>query len=317
MDFGFSIPSGGPNATPEVIAALARRGEELGFAYAGISDHVVIPKDIRSRYPYSESGEFGGTGHILDQLTVVSFIAGQTSKIRLLTSVMVLPHRSPVLTAKMLASIDVLSAGRLTVGCGVGWMREEFEAIGAPAFDERGAVSDEYIRSFRELWASDDPSFDGEYVRFSDIVFEPKPVQKPYPPIWIGGESPAALRRAGELGDGWYPIGNNPRFPVDTMELFSKSVDTVHRHAEAAGRDPSQIDLAYSAGWYDDQGPQTGPDGSRRSFTGTSEQVVEDIRAFGEAGVRHLMVGMRGGSLTDTLERMERFATEIAPQVNS
>ena len=317
LNFGLSIPSGGPNATPEVIATIARRGEELGFAYTGVSDHVVIPRDIRSRYPYSESGEFGGRDDILDQLTVVSFLAAQTSRIRLLTSVMVLPHRSPVLAAKMLASIDVLSAGRLTVGCGVGWMREEFEAIDAPPFDERGAVSDEYIRCLRELWTSDDPSFDGEYVRFSDITFEPKPVQKPCPPIWIGGESPAALRRAGELGDGWYPIGNNPRFPMGTVQHLANALDTIHRHADRVGRDPSQIDVAYSAGWYDDRGTQTGPDGARRSFTGTEDQVTEDIRAFGEAGVRHLMVGMRGRSVADTLERMEHFATSVAPRVNS
>jgi len=139
VDFGFSVPSGGPNATPEIITTLVRRGEELGFSYVGIPDHIVIPKNIESTYPYSEDGAFSGSGHILDQLTVASFIAGQTSKTRILTSVLVLPHRSAVLTAKMLASIDVLSNGRLTVGCGVGWLQEEFDAIGAPAFGKRGS----------------------------------------------------------------------------------------------------------------------------------------------------------------------------------
>jgi alkanesulfonate monooxygenase SsuD/methylene tetrahydromethanopterin reductase-like flavin-dependent oxidoreductase (luciferase family) len=113
---------------------------------------------------------------------------------------MVLPHRPPVLTAKMLATIDVLSNERLIVGCGVGWMREEFEAIGAPPYEARGTVGDEYIQVFKELWTNDDPVFEGDHCRFSDLTFAPKPVQKPHPPIWTGGESPAALRRAGNPG---------------------------------------------------------------------------------------------------------------------
>ena len=313
MEFGFSLPSGGPMATPETLARLARRGEELGFAYAGVSDHVVIPRDIESRYPYSESGEFSGSAHILDQLTVVSFVAGVTSRIRLLTSVMVLPHRSPVLTAKMLASIDVLSGGRLTVGCGVGWMREEFEAIGAPPFDERGEVGNEYIRAFKELWTSDTPTFTGNHVSFSDIVFEPKPVQKPHPPIWIGGESPGALRRVAELGDGWYPLGLNPTYPVGTAEQLAEALDRLRGYAEAAGRDPSEIDLTYSANWRDRREAQL--DESRRTLAGTPEQVAGDIRVFGDLGVKHMMVAMRARSLDETLDRMERFATDVAPLV--
>ena len=162
MEYGFGVPTRGAQAAPENLTALARRGEELGFGIIGVSDHIVIPRTIGSRYPYSEFGEFVGdaSGECLEQLTTLSFLAGQTSTARLLTSVMVLPHRGPVLAAKMLASLDVLSKGRLIVGCGVGWMREEFEAIGAPPYDERGDVGDEYIRAFKELWTSDDPTVD-------------------------------------------------------------------------------------------------------------------------------------------------------------
>ena len=179
MEYGFSVPNRGPMATPQDMAALARRGEEMGFGIIIVPDHIVIPASIASRYPYSPSGEYTGTGECLEQLTTLSFLAGHTSRVRLLSSVMVLPHRSPVLAAKVLATIDVLSQGRLTVGCGVGWMREEFEAIGAPPYEERGRVGDEYVRVFKELWTSDSPSFDGDYCRFDDILFEPKPVQKP------------------------------------------------------------------------------------------------------------------------------------------
>ena len=167
MEFGFGIPTRGPLATPDSMAKLAKAGEEMGFEIASVSDHIVIPRSIASRYPYNESGEFAGgpAGECLEQLTTLSFLAGQTSSIKLLTSVMVLPHRSPVLTAKILASIDVLSQGRLIVGCGVGWMREEFEAIGAPDFDERGAVGDEYIRAFKKRWTSDNPRFERKCAR--------------------------------------------------------------------------------------------------------------------------------------------------------
>lgn len=316
MEFGFGVPTRGPLATPDNIMTLARRGEEMGFNIISVSDHIVIPRKINSRYPYTETGEFPGgssSGECLEQLSLLSFLAGVTSSARLLTSVMVLPHRSPVLAAKALATIDVLSGGRLNVGCGVGWMREEFEAIGAPPYDERGEVGDEYILAFKELWTSDNPSFEGKYCRFSEISFLPKPVQKPHPPIWIGGESPPALRRAGRLGDAWYPIGNNPRFPVGTAEQLSEYISRVRGHAEEAGRDSSELDFAYSAGWYNDRQAQSAPDGARRIFTGNPEQIAGDIAAFEELGVRHLMLGLQASTLKETLERMERFASKVRP----
>ena len=147
MEFGFVMPSLGPMANKADITALAQYGETKGCNYLSAPDHIIIPEDIESTYPYSQTGEFPLRAHNgwLDQLTTLTFIAAVTNKARLLTSVMVVPHRSAVLTAKILASIDVLSNGRLTVGCGAGWMREEFEAIGAPPFKERGKVTDEFI----------------------------------------------------------------------------------------------------------------------------------------------------------------------------
>ena len=132
MQYGFGVPTRGALAAPDDLITLARRGEEMGFDIIGVSDHIVVPKNIASRYPYSESGEFAGkdTGECMEQLTMLSFLAGQTSTARLLTSVLVLPHRNPVHTAKILATVDVLSGGRVNVGCGVGWMREEFDALG-------------------------------------------------------------------------------------------------------------------------------------------------------------------------------------------
>jgi alkanesulfonate monooxygenase SsuD/methylene tetrahydromethanopterin reductase-like flavin-dependent oxidoreductase (luciferase family) len=207
----------------------------------------------------------------------------------------------------------VLSNGRLIIGCGVGWMREEFEAIGAPSYDERGAVGDEYIRAFKELWTSDNPAFEGKYCRFANVAFAPKPVQKPHPPIWTGGESPAALRRAGRLANAWYPIGSNPRFPVATPAQFADYVAKVKHYAKEAGRDPSALDFAYSANWFNDQQAQTLPDGQRRPLTGTPQQIADDIKRYEELGVRHMMVNVQGETQAQTLERMQRFADRIMP----
>ena len=315
MEFGFGLPTRGPMATPQSLATLARTGEELGFATISVSDHIIIPKTIDSTYPYNESGTFAGspTGECLEQLSLLSYLVGVTSSAKLLTSVMVLPHRPPVLTAKMLATIDVLSNGRLIVGCGVGWMREEFEAIGAPSYDERGSVGDEYIRAFKELWTSDNPSFEGKYCRFTNVAFAPKPVQKPHPPIWTGGESPAALRRAGRLANVWYPIGSNPRFPVATPGQFADYAAKVKRHAQDAGRDPSSLGFAYSANWFNDQQASALPDGQRRPLTGTPQQIADDIKHYEDLGVRHMMVNLQGETQAQTLERMQRFADRIMP----
>jgi probable F420-dependent oxidoreductase len=315
MQFGFGLPTRGPMANPHSLATLARKGEELGFAILSVSDHIIIPHTIASTYPYNESGTYmgGPGGECMEQLALLSFLAGITSAAKLLTSVMVLPHRPPVFTAKSLATIDVLSNGRLLVGCGVGWMREEFEALGAPSYDERGSVSDEYLRAFKELWTSDTPTFEGKYCRFANVTFAPKPVQKPHPPIWTGGESPVALRRAGRYANVWYPIGSNPRFPVGTPAQFATYAATVQRYAKEAGRDPASVAFAYSTNWYTDQQALSLPDGQRRPLTGTPQQIVDDIKRYEDLGVRWTMVNLQGDTLAHTLERLQRFAGRIMP----
>ena len=314
MEFGFGVPSRGPLASLENIVALAQKGEELGFDIITVSDHIVVPNDIDSIYPYNETGEFvsSQSGEYMEQLTTVAYLAGVTSRIKLLTSVMVLPHRAPVLTAKMLATIDVLSRGRLIVGCGVGWMEEEFEAIGAPPYAERGAVGNEYLRVFKELWTSDDPSFDGDYASFSNIAFAPKPAQQPHPPLWIGGESPPALRRAAQLGDAWYPICSNPAFPVGTIAQYAEYQARVRANAERAGRDPATLDFAYSVNWYDDTQAHES-DGERRILTGSADQIAGDVKALEELGVNHLVLNFQGADLQATFDDLSRFTENIKP----
>ena len=314
MKFGFSIPTRGPISDRASVITIARHGEALGFDCITVNDHIVVPRETASTYPYSRSGSWAGGryGEALEQLTMLAFLAGVTERVRLLTAVMVVPYRNPVTTARMLATADHLSEGRLTVGCGVGWMKEEFEALGTPPFEERGRVTDEYIRIFKEIWTSEAPEYDGAYNSFSGISALPHPVQSPHPPLWIGGESGPALRRAVQLGDGWFPIGNNPRHPLNTLEKYRAGCERLHGFAEQAGRDPAALDLAYGANWpYGGEARKT-EDGERLILTGSDPTIVEDVANLAALGVGHVIVSLQAGTLPATLDLMQRFASEIA-----
>ena len=317
MDFGFSIPHRGPLANAADQKRLARTGEQLGYAALTVSDHIVIPRDIGSIYPYSETGDFPGSrsGEALEMIALLAFLCGVTEKARLITSVMVLPHRNPVLAAKQLATADLLSGGRITVGCGVGWMREEFEAVGLPPFDERGRVADEYLRVFKAVWTGDPASFAGDYANFSNVSTLPHPVQKPHPPLWIGGESAPALRRVVALGDAWYPIGNNPRAMLDSLERYRARRDLLFRIAGEARRDPSTIGLAYSAPWHFEQAADD-VEGGRRFLTGSAGERAADLRALGELGVGCVFLNFAARTVERTEERLSRFADEVMPLVS-
>ena len=310
MRYGFYLPTRGKTGVPDAIEALLARGEDLGFHSVVIADHLVFPTEITSRYPYTVSGAFPGGGDALDQLSLMAFAAGRTRTLRLITSVMILPYRNPVLTAKMLATIDVLSRGRVTVGVGVGWLREEFEALGAPDFKRRGAVSDEWLRIFKTLWTQSPASYEGEFYRFESLLCLPQPVQKPHPPIWIGGHSPAALRRVARLGDGWHPVGANPAVPLRPAELKA-SLDQLRALTEKEGRDPSRLTISFKAPVYDDT-PLTAA-GERRPFTGAPAQILEDIDAYARLGVSELIFDVRTEDLGQSLERMERLAALVKP----
>src|ERR1700724_2965741 len=189
MQYGFGAPVSGPLSKPRDLARIVTEGEAMGYDYCTLSDHVVIPRDMEKKYPYSDTGEFPGRAgrDQNEQLTCVAFVAAKTSKLRLVTSVTVVPHRPPVLTAKILATIDVLSEGRLIWGIGAGWCREALEAPGTEPVEERGAVTDETIAACRVLWTEENPRFEGKYANFSNIFFQPRPVQKRIP-IWVSGE---------------------------------------------------------------------------------------------------------------------------------
>jgi probable F420-dependent oxidoreductase len=316
MQIGCSAPTSGPLIAPDSLVRIATEAEMLGFDYVTVSDHVMIPTSIASRYPYSESGEFpsGAGAARLEQLATAAFIAAATSKLRIVTSVMVVPHRPAVLTAKILATIDYLSKGRLTLGIGAGWCREEFEAIGAPPFEDRGHVTDEWMMACKELWSSDDPKFDGKYVKFADVVFTPKPVQKSIP-IWVGGESGPALRRTAKYADAWYPIGTNPQFPMDTLTRFKGGAAKLRDLAKKFGRDPASVGLTYRVSSNPEAQPKGTVDGERKLFTGGAADYAGDIRALTEVGVTAFDFGLFGQTLAATLDNMRRFKDEVMAKV--
>jgi probable F420-dependent oxidoreductase len=309
MRYGFYLPTRGQTASPEALDTLVTRAEKWGFSSVMIADHIVFPVTIKSKYPYTVSGAFPGQGDALEQLSLMAFVAGKSRTLRLISSVMILPYRNPVVTAKMLATIDVLSRGRVTVGVGVGWLREEFEALGAPDFDRRGAVSDEYLRIFKALWTQEPASYHGEFYRFDSVRCLPHPVQKPHPPIWVGGHSKAALRRVARLGDGWHPVGANPAVPLRPPELRAL-LDDLRRLTEAEGRDFSTLTISYKAPIYDSgQGVDGGAE--RRPFSGSQQAIADDIGTFAGLGVSELIFDFRSESLAESLDRMARFAPLI------
>ncbi len=312
MQIGFNLPNSGPMSAPETLTRIAREGEALGYDYLTLTDHLALPNVKSPGYPYSESGEFLSTGpeRRHEQLTAAAYIAAQTARIRLVLAVMVAPYRPAVLAAKMLATLDALSGGRLVVGIGAGWLEAEFDAVAVTPFAARGAVTDEYIAAFRALWTEPAPRFAGRWVRFSDIHFEPKPTQKPHPPIWIGGESGPALRRAARLGDAWYPIGSNNRHLLDSLPRYRAGVARLRRLTAEAGRDPASVALTYRVKRYGAAVPDQASDGERRLFSGGAADIVDDLKRLRDLGVAAIDIDFERPDADASLAAMRRFKDE-------
>jgi probable F420-dependent oxidoreductase len=229
----------------------------------------------------------------------------------LVLAVMVVPRRPAVLAAKMLSSIDVLSGGRLVVGIGAGWLEAEFDAVATTPFAARGAVTDEYLKVFRALWTEEAPHAAGSWVKFDGIVFAPKPVQKPHPPIWVGGESGPALRRAARLGDAWYPIGSNNKHLLDTLPRYRAGIDRLRRFTAEAGRDPASVALTYRVKRYGQAVAGTASDGDRRLFSGSTSDIIADLRELRALGVTAVDIDFEHPDPEDTITAMRRFKEEV------
>jgi probable F420-dependent oxidoreductase len=250
-----------------------------------------------------------------EMLTATAFIAAKTSRIRLVLAVLVVPHRPAVLAAKMLSTIDVLSEGRLVVGIGAGWLKAEFDAVVTTPFAERGAVTDEYLEAFRALWTQEHARFDGRYTKFSELIFLPRPVQQPYPPIWVGGESGPSLRRAARFGDAWYPIGSNSKHLLDTLSRLSAGIARLRKLTADAGRDPASVSVVYRVKRYGAVVPPVASDGERRLFSGSDADIVGDQRVLRELGVTAIDVEVEGHDEAATIANMRRFKEMIFARV--
>jgi probable F420-dependent oxidoreductase len=226
------------------MADVAQRAEQLGFESVWIPEHLVFPARLETPYPYSADGNapFTPDTPILDPLLLLTHLAAATSRIRLGTNIFVLPLRHPITTARLAMTLDVLSGGRLLLGVGAGWLEEEFRAVGVE-FETRGSRLRECVLALRALWTQDEPEFHGRFFDFGPVKFEPKPVQKPHPPILFGGESPSALRRAAALGDGWYGVAHDPQ---SAKEHVAK-LRALRAEAGRAG-DPFEITVGHRGG---------------------------------------------------------------------
>lgn len=310
MHFGFYLPTRGPLATRPQLKTFLETGEACGFRSVMVADHIVLPAKIESAYPYTVKGNFVSAGECMEQLTLMAFVAAASERLRIVSSVMIVPHRNPIMTAKSIATTDILSEGRVTVGVGVGWMAEEFEALNAPDFRKRGQSTDEYIAIWRKLWTGEAVSHRGEFYSFKELYCQPVPVQRPGPPIWIGGHSMPALRRVARLGDGWHPVGATAASPLPPAEMREK-LALLRELTEAEGRDFDALTISYKAPFYDNGVPPAGE--ARRMFTGGAAAALDDIAAMAELGVEELVFDFRGETLDASMNAMRSFAEDVMP----
>lgn len=294
MRYGFCLPHHRTMAAPDLILEAARRGEALGYDTLWLSDHVV-PRDT----PDQQQRRI-----FYEPLALAGFAAAITSRVRIGFTVLVVPYRHPVVTAKQLSTIDIMSGGRLDVGIGVGWMEEEFEALGAD-FHRRGRVTDEYLKAMRELWTSDRPSFQGETIQFSGVNALPRPAQQPLPVI-VGGYGSASIRRAVALGDGWHPSN----LPLNDL---APKIQEFRAACQQAGR-PANLRVIYR----NDVSLRESAGASRPEFSGTPEQVLDDIRACVAVGVDEFIFDFAVPPVQtadDWRAAFERFSERVLPRL--
>jgi probable F420-dependent oxidoreductase len=283
MRFGIVFANAGPAAQPEHAVGLAQAAERLGYDSLWTVEHVVVPEAHESQYPYSKDGRMPGGEDvdIPDPLIWLAYVAAATETIRLCTGILILPERNPGVLAKECATLDVLSGGRLTLGIGVGWLKEEFDALGIP-WERRAARTDEYVEVLRAYWSQDVASFSGEFTTFDRAKSFPKPVNRSIP-VHVGGHTEAAARRAGRLGDGFFPAQGKPE---ELEHLFSVMRDA----AVEAGRDPDAIEITAGAAFDPDA-----------------------IKRMADLGVSRLVVPAFGRTLEEKVAALEGFASSLMP----
>jgi probable F420-dependent oxidoreductase len=290
MKFGIAFANTGPFAHPAKAIEFAQAAEAAGFESIWTVEHVVVPSNYTSTYPYSPTGKMPGPeeSSIPDPLVWLAFVAAATTRIRLATGILILPQRNPVILAKELATLDHLSNGRLELGIGVGWLEEEFDAIGVP-FADRGKRNDDYVAAMRALWTQDKATHHGDYVDFHDCIMRPRPVNQNIP-VHIGGHTDIAAKRAGRLGDGFFPGKGD-------HEELKRVFDLARRTAVENGRDPAAIEMTTGGNGI------VGPKG------------LDEIKALRELGTDRVIVPAFL-FYRDTLDTIARYGDEVIAQIS-
>ncbi|HEV3225727.1 MAG TPA: LLM class F420-dependent oxidoreductase [Acidimicrobiales bacterium] len=284
MKVGAFVPIGTLNANPDFVRHVGPALEERGFESLWVAEHVVLFDDYASQYPYSDTGRFpgGGDSGLLEPLTALAYVAATTTTLRLGTGICLVGQRNPVYTAKQVADVDVLSGGRVDFGIGIGWLREEFDAVAMP-FDHRGARSDEHLEVMKRLWVDDPSSYDGRYYQLPECRMYPKPVQQPHPPIHVGGESDGALRRAARFGQGWFGFNRQPEQVPEALERLDRALGD-------EGRSRAEVEISVSP-----------------YFTGTDS---DGMKRYADLGVDRVILVVFGFDL-DGLRKAADDAAEL------
>ena len=285
MKFGIAFANTGPYVAPEAAATIGTAAEQAGFDSLWTVEHVVVPREYASTYPYSGNGKMPGGSDfdIPDPLIWLTWVAARTTTLRLGTGVVILPQRNPVILAKEVATLDMLSGGRVELGVGIGWLEEEFDILGA-SFPDRARRTEEYIAAMRALWSQDAATFSGETVTFADAISRPRPVDRRVP-VHIGGHSPAAARRAGRVGDGFFPAKGD----VPTL------VGEMRKAAEEAGRDPDAIEVTASGA----------------ALLAGGEAALDEVGRLADLGVSRLIVPPASYNPTKVGEALARFGGDV------
>ena len=306
MEIALSIPR---LPDGDAIRRFCQRAEQLGFQAVLAGDHIVLPTGGTDQYPYTADGSFSRPADepFLETMTMLGYMAACTDTIKLGSTVIILPYRNPVVQAKMFASLDVLTNGRMICGVGVGWLEKEFDTLGVP-YAERGPMSDEFLQIFKTLWTDPDPNFQGRFYRIDGIQFYPKPVQQPSIPIWIGGHTRRALRRTARFGDCWHTTRQTPDFVAGNLPYL-------RRQTEEAGRDPDSISISLkrSLHFTDLRGTEGASVRTGGLVIGTTQEVIDDVYYCRELGIDQLTYDFRVDGTEATLEVMEHLADRVLP----
>ncbi|HJM93450.1 MAG: TIGR03619 family F420-dependent LLM class oxidoreductase [Alphaproteobacteria bacterium] len=309
MEFGLDVGVYGRLAVPHEVLKLALLAESEGFHSVWLADHVVFPAKVASNYPYSVDGSFPVPldEPLLEPIATMGVLVGSTNRVKIGTAVLVMPHRNPILLARMLTTLDVFSNGRIVLGAGVGWMAEEFAALDAFDFARRGKVTDEYLEIFKAICAGGEVAYQGETYRFDPVHSYPASVQRPHPPILVGGTSKVALRRVVRLADGWLSVGLR-------IEALGEHLSVLRRLCQDAARSFDGLHLHHKL-FINIGDAVAAKDGGREPGTGSIGQIIDDFKRIRDLGYQGFIIRYRGEEPGEQQRQIARFAAEIAPRI--